>query len=318
MAKRLPFEIRPTAAILAAPYPDAEEQEVVPIPQSMSSGDARQGQPKTVKYLDDEQGIKILALIYRRNGSIEKTERKKKTGEEIQESGLVRQRSSYILRRDEIEEEKKEEVLSVEKNGLDLWDKMSDYLRIESKRMVRHISLKLLVENDISLEDLIVECGVAFTDLLAAGILQSVEDLCALQFKTTDLVINERLFRVQHLPDFFKLYYPEMRKMKSICFGANDIIDCNFTPDELDQLRFSFDHLIKDKGINAKQLRFISVDMHYSLADFIRLGLLAENLVAMGITPRIACEAFGWDSQEVANFTGLPQHITRKGKKMNK
>lgn len=301
--KRLPFEILPTATLVLAPYPECDQQQPAAV-HSISSGSSKplqvSSQPnKTVKYLDEEQGKKILALIYERNGSLDNTSNHEEEEDEAPQKKPHQQqhKSSFYVPEKENKKNKEERV---REGGLDMIDKVNDYFRIESKGLVKHIDLPLLLKYDITLDDLIRRCGIAITDLMDTRIIQCVEDLCALKFKMTDLVIDPRLFRVQHLPDLFQLTYVKLRKMKSIRFGALDMIECGFFPNELAQLGFSFDHLINDRGINAKQLKCLN----FSLADLISLNLTVENLEKLGITPRIAIEIFGWDRQEYAEFTG--------------
>ena len=293
MSKRFPFQILSTAAILAAPYPESlpsSSSSSTPTPvYSITSNTTK---PKTVKYLDEAQGKKILTLIYERGGTIEKTTKR----EVIAIPGNKKQahQSSFYVPNNQEKVQKEEE----KGGGFDILDKMSDYFHIESNRLLKYIDLDLLVENDITLDDLIRRCDVAITDLLATGIVQGVNDLCALKFKMTDLVINEQLFRVQHLPDLFQLTYMQLRKMKNIRFSALDIIECHFYPNELAQLGVCFDHLINDKGLNFKQLKCLN----FSLADLISLNLTSENLQTLGITKSTALGVLGWDPQEYANF----------------
>lgn len=308
MSKRLPFEILTTAAILAAPYPESQPLVSIPSPvYSITSSSINTIKPKTVKYLDEVQGKKILTLIYERGGTIEKSGKRETTTPSKKKQS--HQSSFYVPNNNQEKEQKGEE----KGGGLDILDKMSDYFHIESNRLLKYIDLDLLVENAITLDDLLRRCDVAITDLVATGIVQGVDDLCALKFKMTDLVINEQLFRVQHLPDLFQLTYPQLRKMKNIRFSALDIIECQFYPNELAQLGFSFDHLINDKGLNVKQLECLN----FSLADLISLNLTVENLQTLGITSRIALDVLNWDPQEYATFVGKPVlHNTRKMNKM--
>lgn len=316
--KRLPFEILPTATLVSAPYPECEQQQPTAVHSISSSANKpppqMSSQPnKTVKYLDEEQGKKILALIYERNGSLDNTGNHEEEEEEAPQKKPQQHKSSFYV--PEKEKKKEERVREGGGGGLDMIDKMNDYFRIESKGLVRHIDLPLILKYDITLDDLIRRCGIAITDLMDTRIIQGVEDLCALKFKMTDLVIDPRLFRVQHLPDLFQLTYVKLRKMKSIRFGALDMIECGFFPNELAQLGFSFDHLVNDRGINAKQLKCLN----FSLADLISLNLTTENLEKLGITPRIAIEIFGWDRQEYAEFTGQAvQQQHSNTRKMNK
>lgn len=290
MSKRFPFQILSTAAILAAPYPESLSPSSPTPVYSITSSTTK---PKTVKYLDEAQGKKILTLIYERGGTIEKTTKR----EVIAIPGNKKQahQSSFYVPNNQEKVQKEEEKGG---GGFDILDKMSDYFHIESNRLLKYIDLDLLVENDITLDDLIRRCDVAITDLLATGIVQGVDDLCALKFKMTDLVINEQLFRVQHLPDLFQLTYMQLRKMKNIRFSALDIIECHFYPNELAQLGVCFDHLINDKGLNFKQLKCLN----FSLADLISLNLTSENLQTLGITKSTALGVLGWDPQEYANF----------------
>lgn len=299
MSKRLPFEILSTAAILAAPYPEVlpsttttTTTPVYSITSNNNNNNNNATKPKTVKYLDEAQGKKILTLIYERSGTIKKSGKREVASQTKKKQS--HQRSFYVP--NNVQEK---EVVESD-GGLDILDKMSDYFHIESNRLLKYIDLDLLIENEITLDDLIRRCDIAITDLLATGIVRGVEDLCALKFKMTDLVINEQLFRVQHLPDLFRLTYTQLRKMKSIRFSALDIIECHFYPNELAQLGFSFDHLINDKGLNVKQLECLN----FSLADLISLDFTVENLQALGISSHMALNVLNWEPQEYADFTG--------------
>ena len=306
---RLPFEILPTASILAAPYPSTMVATPSPIYSVSSSSEVKKSSltsnhTRLPRELDEEQGKRVLALIYHRNGTIEKrtTPLHEVAVAHESTSGQARQSSFYLGNNNNGGAKREEQPAA-----LDLVDRMNDMLGIQAKRSVRHIDRELLIENGITLEDLIKECGIGITDLKAAGIVTKVDSLIALNFKTTDLVHNRDLFRVQHLGDLFELTYTKLRKMKSIRFGAYDLLTCRFYPNELQQMGFSFDHLVQDRGINMQQL----LSLNFSLQDLVELGLTPENLETLGIDRRIALDEFKWDRRTYAELTGQPMHNTR-------
>lgn len=304
--RRLPFEILPTLTLVSAPYPEREherESYVCPLPvqsiSSSSSTPSQQSRPLT--YLDDEQGKRVLGLIYARGGSIEKR------GTTATTSSLLvpqQQHQTTFYMSSNNSEKRQEESHT----PLDFIDKMNSYLHIESKGLVKHIDLQLLVDNDITIEDLVGECEIGIADLMAAGIVKDVNDLRALGFRMSDIVINRELFRAQHLADLFQLTYRKLHKMKGIEFGTFHLLKCDFYPNELLTLAFSFDHLIRDNCLSAEQL----LGLNFSLSDLIALDFTKENLQMLGIGRRQALDVFKWQRKEFADFTGQPEYHRKK------
>lgn len=307
--KRLPFDILPTATLVSAPYALLEPQPIHSI-SSTSSTTNQATVPVIQKCLDEEQGKKVLGLIYAAGGSIEKRTVTSTTTPVITANNGDKHLSSYYLSKNEKREEGPV-VVEKESTSLDFIDKVNSFLKIESKGLVKHIDLQLLIDNNITIEDLVGSCKIGITDLVATGIIKNVKDLRALGFKMSDLVINRELFRAQHLPDLFKLTYQKLHKMKGIEFSAYDLINCEFYPNELSALSFSFDHLIQDNCLSAIQLK----SLNYSLADLISLNFTKENLEMLGITRRHALDLFQWDRKEYAEFTGQPAYNKMKRKK---
>ena len=296
MSKPLPFETLPTRAIVDAPYPGARSQShplspsTLPSTQSVSSKSIQPQQKplvtREVRELDAEQGKRILALIYERNGSIAtKVQSMKRPGE-----GGTHQPSYYMSKEGSTKSEKKSE--------LDLLDRVNDYLCIGSTRSIKHIDRDLLVANNITLNDLVSICDIGITDLWSSGIVTCVKDLRALNFQMNDVVIKRERFQAQQLADLFGLNYEKLRKMKGVEFGVIDLLTCHFATNELSALSFSFDRMIRKHELNNIQLK----SLKHSLCDLITLGFQKEHLEILDISDEQAIQEFKWDAKEYATF----------------
>lgn len=302
---RLPFESLTTEAIVSAPYPDrSSPPSVTPIVQSLSSATMinKLAGPREVKELDEEKGKKIIALIYQRKGSMEKKKRPQQQQQQTIQSG---HQSSYYLNSHGSETNTHK---SETKKEMNLLERVSDYLSIESTRLIKHIDKELLIENGITLEDLISLCDCSITDLMSAGIVTQIKDLIDLGFKMSDLVLNRNRFQAQQLADLFKLNHQKLRKMPGVEFGVVDLLQCHFYPNELAALNFSLDDMIQRGTINATQLRCLN----FSLPDLISLQFSKEHLDILGISRRQALDDFKWSRKDYADFTGEPLHNGRK------
>jgi len=284
MKARLPFEILPTLSIVNAPYPDA----TTPPVQSISSVPKKTVVPREVKELDEEQGKRIIQLIHDRDGTMEK-----KVGvlSTYQPAAKPHQSSFYV---------KAPSLSNVPKKELGLLEKASDYLGLASTNLIKHIDRDLLIQNGITIGDLVGECDIGITDLMSAGIVTDVPDLLKLGFKMTDVVINRTRFQAQQLADLFQLNYEKLRRLKGVKFSVIDLIACKFYPNELAALGFSFDYMVRNNGINAVQLRCLN----FSLSDLVSLQLTKEHLKILGITRSQALNDFKWDRKEYASFIG--------------
>lgn len=293
MSTRLPFEILPTRWILDAPYPETQASIVAPILSISSSSVQIQKTVREVRALDEEQGKKILALIYDREGSIEK----KGQSYNKQSSGQqqTHQSSFYINQQSGGDSTS---AKNEKKHEMDLIDRVNDYLGIESKRSIKHIDRELLIVNNITLNDLIALCDIGISDLWSAGIVTCVKDLRALKFQMNDIVINRSRFQAQQLRDLFGLNHDKLRKMKGVEFGVIDLLCCNFYPNELEALSFSFDRIIRRKELTAIQLK----SLKFSLADLITLGFQSEHLPILGVSREQAIKEFKWDAKEYDSF----------------
>lgn len=312
MSARLPYHILPTATILAAPYPSSTTPVIVStVSRERDNNIADAPIKKQPLYLDDEQGKKVIALIHARGGTI--GERKKESEEDDddddEDSDGGHQKTFFTITKEK-KKKKKEEVIE-EKSTMDLIDKMNSFLKIDAKGLVKYIDLQVLVENEITLEDLITLCGVGICDLKAANIVNDANDLFALKFKMSDLVLNRELFRAQHLRDLFQLTYEKLAKIKSVKCNTYNLLSCQFHTNELEALSFSFDRLISDNMLNDKQL----LALNFKLEDLISLHFNVQNFRALGISRRQALDEFGWDRAQYALFTGEPEFNKAKKKK---
>lgn len=309
MQARLPFEILPTASIVAAPLVRVVLATTTPTPvQSISSVVASKKPviPKEVVELDEEQGKRIIALIYEKDGSMEKK------GTTVIHTKQPQQQLTQSRRRPPhqssfyIEKECGSNNASITspnevviKKEMNLLDRVSDYLSIESKGLIKLIDRDLLVENGITIEDLVgPKCDIGISDLKNAGIVTNVHDLRLLGFKMSDVVINRRRFQAQQLADLFQLNYHLLRKMKGVNFGILDMLRCQFSPNELQALDVSFDYMIRNNSLNADQLLLLN----FSLQDLVSLHFHRDHLEILDITTSQQVRAFGWGSSEFKEF----------------
>ncbi len=327
MQGRLPFDILTAEQIVNAPYPDRSNVTqrltshpvapiinhcIQPTPIQSISSPIKSSVPKEVRELDEEKGKKIIALIYERGGSLEKKGRsqvQQQHPHQTMQPGQqpLHHQSSYYMDKDGSANNSSISK-SENKKEMNLLDKMSVYLSLESKSLIKHIDKEILVENGITIEDLIGRCECTITDLKNAGIVNGSQDLSDLGFKMSDVVIDRKRFQAQQLADLFQLSYQKLRKMPGVEFSVLDLLQCHFHANELAALSFSLDDMIQRGAINAKQLKLLN----FSLSDLISLQFSKEHLELLGITRRQALDDFKWARKEYSEFTGEPMHNGKK------
>ncbi len=159
------------------------------------------------------------------------------------------------------------------------------------------LTLDVLVANRVSLYALLTECRVSVTNLHAAGILRSFDDLLALKFKVKDLVRKRELFDAGKLPMLFNVTFQSMRQQGCL-FRLRDLHECGFFPGELETLGVSLDTMICEDHVTADQL----IELNWSLDDLQRLGFGVEHLDQLKITQKLALApfpvGFGWSREE--------------------
>lgn len=153
------------------------------------------------------------------------------------------------------------------------------------KDNISQIDKYFLMKHNMSINILILDCNVPITNLRAAGIITSYEDLCDLGFEPQDLNINRELFNVGHMVQLFKM------NATSMDFGLEELLTCKFCPADLLTLQFSLPGLIEDRGIQAKHLKALN----YSLPDLMSLGFNRSHLQLLNINPT----QMGWAPRDV-------------------
>ena len=156
------------------------------------------------------------------------------------------------------------------------------------KDNIRFIDKMFLVRHGLSITVLITECKVGITNLKAAGILSTYQDLCDLGFSLKDLVIDRELFGVNHIVQLYDM------DATSLGIHVHNLIECRFSPAELMTLGLSIPDMIEEKGITARHIHLIG----YSLANLRQLGVTKEHMRQLGITYPMAVNVFKWDHRE--------------------
>lgn len=176
-------------------------------------------------------------------------------------------------------------------------DLLGDSLGVKTENNIREITKEVLKENDMTIEIIITECQVSITNLYAANILTSFNDLLYLDFKLTDLTLNRELFRCETLKSLFKVNCKKMRK-RGITFDLESLMIRPFYTSELEMLGFSIDSLIQSGGIARNQLR----SLNYSLEGLISIGFKKEHIEKLKISKKSATRpqpnGFGWSESE--------------------
>lgn len=163
---------------------------------------------------------------------------------------------------------------------------------------IKYITKDFLVRHGFTLEVLIRRCKVSIEELRLARILDSFDDLLDMKFKARDLVLDRQLFNTDKLAALYNTYYEDLRACKRFSLTAFDLAECQFYPNELMAIEFSFDPMISKGYISKSQL----AKLKFKLADVRMLGFTADHANLLGINERDARKLFKWDPAEFSDF----------------
>jgi hypothetical protein len=176
------------------------------------------------------------------------------------------------------------------------------------------ITLKWLNTQHVTLRELLTTAGlrVSITDLISAGIVRTLGDLLALDFRAADLTLRRDCFNCSHFVQFFNGNY-RLLSDTSACggFTMQTLLEATprFTCDDLMTLGVTAQHLVLDddggpiRGFDFKLLGVLELGP----ADWVQLGLESIHLKAYGITAEAARRKLFWDPQEVARVFDMPK-----------
>ncbi len=166
------------------------------------------------------------------------------------------------------------------------------------KSNIKYITKDFLQRHGFTLEVLLLRCEVAIEELRLAQILRTFDDLLDLRFKAHDLVCARQLFNTDKLAGLYSVSYEQLRACKRFSFTAYDLAQCQFYPNELMALDFSFEPMIARGYIDRNQL----AKLKFSLADMRLLHFEPQHVVQLDISAQHARKLFKWDAHEFAAF----------------
>jgi hypothetical protein len=279
---KFPYETLPTESLKPRLHAVTQQQTALPFASRRNGGGGggsneflQSNKNSEPRQLDDETGLAILQLIENKDGSL--TLKKKKS--------LRRQHRDNLA---PLANGVGSEIIP-----MDTLDQVNNTLGIiVAKSNIKFITRELLTQNHITIGDLIRGCHtLSISDLRAAHLILSFDDLLQLDFKMSDIKIDPQRFAVSHLVTFFKVNYKQLRANERIKFGYMDLYECQFDVNELHTLSFSFEHLILRKALNKQQLLTLS---KYSLADLMSLHFTLKAFRSLQITQDEALKHFKW------------------------
>jgi len=215
-------------------------------PLSITAPTQKNGATTGVGVLDTESGLRILDYIHSRGGGITVAHDTKK-----QRSGdaLFFTPSSLTERA---------------RPALTILDKLGEGLGLSLTSNVKHLTLDVLVANDMSLRILLEKCRVSVTNLKNAGIVTRLDDLKTLRFRVKDMVRDRELFDAGRFKMFYnprtdenpkpKTCFQFIRDTSDLTFDLEDVVACQFYPGELETLGVSLNTLIREDGATAADL----------------------------------------------------------------
>ena len=190
-----------------------------------------------------------------------------------------------------IYEKKNGKLLKESSNNI---DKLMDLLSIKTESNIKNITKKILMDNQVTVRDLIKKCKVSMTDLKLADIITTFKDLKDLKFNPSDLVIDRTLFDVNKMDILFKTYYKSSKNKDGITMTVVDLLENKFTSFELRTLRFPLDDFIENGKINSKQL----LQLNYQLEELESIGFTKAHLKKLNITQKDAIDNFKWSKKQ--------------------
>jgi hypothetical protein len=178
-------------------------------------------------------------------------------------------------------------------NDTNFLGKIANTFGILTKEMVMNMRKSHYIEYGITIRALIKRCKISISDLKKAGILCTFQDLIDLKFTFSDLVINRKLFSVNHLYPFYGMNYSQLMKNELIDFNIFVLIDTKFTVDDLKTLGFIFDDFIMRDRMTKNHFN----DLPYSFTQLLSLGLTSTGIKKLRMNSNDA-ESFGWPKDQ--------------------
>jgi hypothetical protein len=289
----LPFDILPTAALRPVQHEAGGNTHDSIINNGAQNKDEIITS-RAARGFDETPGMAILNYIYDQRGSVlnyKTLPGYRKYCQQLNNKKESRHKPTFYM--------PDQKQVSLSQNiEPDLIDKGHDGNYMASKGLIKFLNKEVLIANDMNICLLIDECNVSITDLRQGGVVESFEDLRDLGFVLTDLTRNRKLFNADQFVTFFQLNYRKLVKCPGIEFSVLDLIKCKFHANELYTLEFSFEHLIKHKGMNKEQLHSLNL----SLADLRSLSFKKEHLTQLDISKDYATKTLKWSHQEYNEF----------------
>lgn len=175
------------------------------------------------------------------------------------------------------------------------------------------VTLRWLSDQRVTMAELLTTPGlrISITDLVSAGIVQTLGDLLALDFKSTDLTLRRDCFNCSHFVQLFGGSY-QVLAQNVLCggFTLQTLLEArpSFTCDDLQTLGVRAQHLVLDDdgraipGFDYKLLGMLGLGP----TDWAELGLESDHILAYGITADAARRKLLWDPNEMAQAFGMP------------
>lgn len=175
------------------------------------------------------------------------------------------------------------------------------------------VTLRWLSDQRVTMAELLATPGlrITITDLVSAGMVQTLGDLLVLDFKSTDLTLRRDCFNCSHFVQLFGGSY-QVLAQNVLCggFTMQTLLAASphFTCDDLQTLGVRAQHLVLGdngrviQGFDYKLLGMLGL----SPMDWAELGLESEHILAYGITADAARRKLMWDPREVAKAFGMP------------
>jgi hypothetical protein len=291
-----PFELLPNEHLLfQLPLPTTTTivslgpppSQATPI-TGISNGSKSQGIDRE---LDEETGKRVLAFIYgERNGKLSVGGGGEKKMESLKFNQDGERTKIYVP------SSRSNKSTTTSLMG-SLFDRLTDSMGLKTMSNVKRITKEVLIENDVKLGNLIMDCDADITEFHRANILVTFQDLLDIGFEALDLVKNRELFNCQKLKLLFGADYDTLR-LRSVPFDLSHVMRGNFNVTELMAFNFSIGTLVEEKGIGEDQLHCLQ----FSLEDLTLLHFSKKHLRMLGIKESRALKprpiGFGWKEEE--------------------
>ena len=243
--------------------------------------------PLKIRDLERKTGVAILKFVYSKKGSIVKSNNTA-NAHDLKNKQQQHKPTFYIPDNDN-RDTKTPTVTSL----------MADKMGFITDENLKAINKKFLMEHNVTIYNLIVDCEVSIIELHLAGIISNFQDLLDLKFLLTDLTIGKKkLFNADKLVTFFDVTYESLKEREDFSFTIFDIIEGDFYANELETLGFTFDYVMKRKYLTRQQLREFKI----GLEGLKLLGFKKEYMDPLRISENFALTKLKWTLSEYTEF----------------